>query len=255
MGDLNAKLGKISPLDESLHTNINNHIGRYAVGTRNSNGEHILNFLCEKDLFAGNTAFPHKCRHITTWTGWLKDHSKPGNCTYAVHTQIDFILCSTRSKGVLTNARAYAGAKLHSDHKIVMAHLDLGKPYLTHLRKPRRIVYNISRLTSDKDIQCSYQTNLDSNIHQLDLTTSTSPAEKLDMMLTTIKSTAVNIVGTMNHKHRADYSNDSQVVTLVEKRKQLRLQLNTNSSSDKSSVRSLINRTQKCIQARLTAPS
>ena len=74
MGDLNAKLGKISPLDESLHTNINNHIGRYAVGTRNSNGEHLLNFLFEKDLFAGNTTFPHKCRHITTIANQVTTH-------------------------------------------------------------------------------------------------------------------------------------------------------------------------------------
>ena len=36
-GDFNAKLGKVS-LDEASETNISDHVGRYAVGRRNSNG-------------------------------------------------------------------------------------------------------------------------------------------------------------------------------------------------------------------------
>ena len=54
MGDFNAKLGKVS-LNESQETNISDHVGRYAVGTRNCNGEHMLNFLTEHNLFACNT--------------------------------------------------------------------------------------------------------------------------------------------------------------------------------------------------------
>ena len=56
MGDFNSKLGKVT-LDETVETNISDHVGRYAVGTRNSNGEHMLNFLFEHGLFACNTAF------------------------------------------------------------------------------------------------------------------------------------------------------------------------------------------------------
>lgn len=85
-GDFNSKLGKVS-LEESTETNISDHVGRYAVGRRNSNGEHLLNFLFEHDLFACNTAFQHPCRHMTTRTGWMKDWSRPNSncspCLYA----------------------------------------------------------------------------------------------------------------------------------------------------------------------------
>ena len=111
MGDFNSKLGKVSQ-DENLETNISLHVGRYAVGTRNSNGWHMLSFLMEHNLFAANTGFPHKCRHMTTWRGEMKDWSRRGNYTIPVYTQIDYIVCKTRSKAVLQDARSFAGAKL-----------------------------------------------------------------------------------------------------------------------------------------------
>ena len=250
MGDMNSKLGKVS-LSESTDTNVYEHVGRYAVGTRNSNGEQLLNFLYKYDLFACNTAFPHKCRHMTTWTGYLKDHSRPGHHTYPVHTQIDYIMCKTRSKGVLQNARAYAGASLISDHKIVMARLDLDKPYLTHLRRPAKTVYNISSLTTNHSVQAAYRKSLDSCIEKTDFNDSASPAKKLDCLLHAVTSTAADVVGTVKPSQRVDSCNDSVIKELVNKRKQLRSQLNTNISCDRSPLRTEINSTQKRIQKHL----
>ena len=251
MGDFNSKLGKLS-LEESQDPNIPNHVGRFAVGMRNDNGEHLLNFLMEHNLFACNTAFQHKCRHMTTWTGWLKDHSRPnGNHTYPVYTQIDYILCKVRSKGALQDARAYAGAKLNSDHKIVMARLDLDEPYLTHKRKVARTVYNISNLTCNRETQKAYQNCLNNKLEHTDVSVSATPSERLINLLSTVKSTAAEIVGTVRPLQRANYSNDSLVVELVHRRKNLRLQLNTNASRDHSQTRTRINKTQKAIQKRL----
>ena len=124
MGDFNSKLGQVT-LEECQQTDIQDHVGRYAVGTRNSNGEHLLNFLIQHNLFAANTSFPHKSRHITTWRGEVKDWSRPGHYTVPVYTQIDYIICRRRSKGNLQDTRSFAGASLRSDHKFVMARLDL----------------------------------------------------------------------------------------------------------------------------------
>ena len=251
MGDFNSKLGKNS-LDELMETNISDHVGRFAVGTRNSNGEHMLNFLMEHNLFACNTAFQHKCRHITTRTGWLKDHSRPNsNCTIPVYTQIDYIVCKTRSKAVLQDARSYAGAKLSSDHKIVMARLDFSTPYLIHKRKPSRTLYDISHLTCNMSTQRAYQDSLNTKLGMSSTNSSDDPSLKLQSLLDTVRSTAVEIVGFRRPQHRAHFSNDVTVVELVEKRKRLRLQLNTNTSEDRASLRHLINCTQKSIQKRL----
>ena len=251
MGDFNAKLGKVQ-LHESLETNIHNHVGRYAVGTRNSNGEHMLNFLFEHDLFASNTSFPHKCRHITTRTGWLKDHSRPGKFTVPVYTQIDYVVCKRRSKCLLQDARAYAGAALRSDHKIVMARVDLSTPYVAHKREPSRTLYDISHLTCNKDTQREYQNNLNSKLGPDPTGSSDSPPERLLSLIDAVRSTALEVVGTRRPFQRKDHSNDSTVVQLSEKRKRLRLQLNTNTSEDRSHTRKLINATKNAIQKRLT---
>ena len=70
-------------------------------------------------------------------------------------------------------------------------------------------------------------------------------------MLDAVQNTAKNVVGVCRPKRRANESNDTILLKLVEKRKQHRLDLNTNHSADRSCIRSLINRTQKCIQNRL----
>ena len=253
-GDFNSKLGKVS-LEESTETNISDHVGRYAVGRRNSNGEHLLNFLFEHDLFACNTAFQHPCRHMTTRTGWMKDWSRPNSkCTVPVYTQIDYILCRTRSKGVLQDARAYAGGtSIYSDHKIVMVKVDLNTPYLIHRRKPSRILYDISHLTCNSDTQRAYKNTLDHKLASVpEASESVGPSEKLRNLLDTVRSTAVEVVGTRRPQQRVCFSNDAVVVDLVAKRKLLRLQLNSNTSEDRSQLRHLINTTQRSIQKRLT---
>ena len=210
----------------------------------------MLNFLFEYDLFACNTAFEHKCRHMTTRTGWLKDHSRPGKHTVPVYTQIDYIVCKTRSKCLLQDARAYAGAKLSSDHKIVMARVDLSTPYLTHKRGPSRTSYDISHLTCNKDTQREYQNSLNSKLGNDPTGSADCPTERLHSLIDAVKSTALEIVGTCRPFQRKSHSNDSTVVQLSEKRKHLRLQLNTNTSEDRSSVRKIINATTNAIQKR-----
>ena len=247
MGDFNSRLGKLS--DEERTLNVTNHIGIHAVGIRNCNGEHLLDFIVLNNLFACNTAFQHKSRHITTRTGWISDGN---NKTRPVFSQIDYILCRTRSKKILQDCRSYAGGRLDSDHKIVITKIDLGKPHILHRQKPKRTSYNVSRLTSNRDVQSQYMTSLNSKISSIEYRDDNDPASKLKSLMCVIKSTAADVVGLEKPNRNANHSNDKIVVDLVEHRRQLRLQLNNNESADRSVLRAQINRSQKMIKKRLT---
>ncbi|KAL5248389.1 hypothetical protein ACHWQZ_G017537 [Mnemiopsis leidyi] len=251
LGDFNSKLGRTSSL-EIQETNISEHVGRYAVGTRNSNGEHMLNFLIQHDLFAANTAFPHKSRHITTWRGEVKDWSRRGHYTIPVFTQIDYIVCRKRSKGILQDARSFAGASLRSDHKFVMARLDLGNPHKAFRYKTAKKTYDISNLTCNKETQKLYQQTLNRNVDNLELSGTVGPQGKLHKLLETVRKTADGVVGAKRPQQASGHWNDSLLTNLVEKRKTALLKLKSgNESADRSNIRSLVNRTQKSIQKRL----
>ena len=185
--NFNAKIGKLS--QEEMSSTLPDHVGRYVVGTRNSNGEHLLNFVVGHDLFVCNSAFQHRSKHITTRTGWIRDNaasSRYTSVTKPVYTQIDYILCKARSKRILQDCRSYAGATLQSDHKIVLARVDLGKPYNMHRQKSKKTSYNVSRLTCNKAVQLNYQQSLDSKISNLVHRESTNPSCKLKALMTTI---------------------------------------------------------------------
>ena len=95
----------------------------------NSNGAELLNFVIMNDLFITNTAFRHKARHTTTWTGWKKvktDDPKEKSKPY--FHQIDYILCKSRMKSTLRDACAHGGT--YSDHKIVVTRFELTKRFL-----------------------------------------------------------------------------------------------------------------------------
>ena len=250
LGDFNSKIGKLT-YEERL-TEITRHVGRFGVGLRNSNGQRLLEFVVKHDLFVCNTSFKHMSKHITTRTGWAKDYSVPNSkVTKAYYTQIDYILCRSRSKSMLQDSRSYAGATLSSDHKIVLAKVVLGKPFMFHKSKPRRIHYNTSKLAADSDLRERYKRQLDYNVDIIEYRKPTDPADKIKTLMNTVRGTATQVVGLRKPPCNPNHSDDSVVVELVKQRQALRLKLNNNSSADRTTLRSKINRLQKDIQKRL----
>ena len=160
-------------------------------------------------------------------------------------------MCRTRSKKILQDARSFAGAKLTSDHKIVRATVDLSKPYNLHRQKPKRVAYNVSRLTSNRDVQNCYTETLNTNIDRIEYRDATNPSSKLRSLMNVIKKTAADVVGIRKPRRNANHSDDCIVVELSEKRRMLRLKLNHNISADRSELRSQINHLQKRIKQRL----
>ena len=251
LGDFNAKIGKRSRNDED--NGLSNHIGRHSVGRRNQNGDRLLQFLVSHSLFAANTAFQHASRHITTRTGWIKDQSTRRSRPY--FSQIDYILCKSRSRVLLTNARSYAGMTHRSDHKLVMACIDFSKRYKLYKEKHRRQKHlNTNSLVCSSDTQVSYRNYLDvaiNNTKMSDQFTTADTAQRFDMLFENVKCAAESTVGYSDPVRKRHHSSDSAIVEMSTERKRLLQLLNTNENKDRTALRSKINKLSHNIKKRL----
>ncbi|KAL5272936.1 hypothetical protein ACHWQZ_G000943 [Mnemiopsis leidyi] len=185
-GDFNAKIGKLTA--EEISSDISYHVGRHGIGTRNSNGESLL----ENKLFVCNTAF----QHPSTRTGWLKDYaSSVPNSMKPVYSQIDYVLCRTRSKRTLCNVRSYAGASLSSDYKIVVATISIGKVYQVHRERPKPKCFNVSRLTGNTTVQRDYTIQVNAKVNVDSFKCNSDPANKMRSLMRVVEDTALDAVG------------------------------------------------------------
>ncbi|RQM13383.1 hypothetical protein DD237_006674 [Peronospora effusa] len=91
----------------------------------NRNGHILASFCDANELFITNTAFSKRARNITTWTLRLKNH--------CIFNQIDYIICSQRTKTLCSNAQSWRGILTPSDHKLVT--LDFNLSALRGLRR------------------------------------------------------------------------------------------------------------------------
>ena len=246
LGDFNAKLGKRS--DKDFDNGLSKNLGRYCVGRRNENGERLLDFLVSNSLFAANTAFRHSSRHITTRTGWVKDKKTKKSVPY--YSQIDYILCRSRSTVFLTDARSFGGAKLHSDHKIVKATIDLRQQTKLYRNKPSATKrYNTTSLVCNKELQVKYQQTVTQQINSLPTPSDTETGFK--QLFETVKSAASDTVGVKKKKQVSHHSSDPQICNMSDKRHQLLLQLNNNATKDRTELRRQINKLKNNINKRL----
>ena len=227
-------------------------MGNYGMGVRNEMGENLLNFMSEHDLFATNTSFQHPARHTTTFTGWRKDWSagRSSKKTLPVYSQIDFVLCRSKSKPLLKDSRSYAGTLTYSDHRLVVTRVNFKDICLCYKRHSKSALkFNISELTSNPNIQVKYHQFLESNLSKV--VPPADPNEDLSNLLTSMKDAAKSSIGIFKHRLR-NRSDDDEVKDLANQRFLLRQQLNNNKSLDRTDLRSSINRLTNKIQQRLS---
>ncbi|RMX62413.1 hypothetical protein DD238_008359 [Peronospora effusa] len=109
LGDFNAKIGQRREHESFL--------GQWVRGRRNRNSHILASFCDANESFITNTAFRKRARNITTWTLRLKNH--------CIFNQIDYIICSQRTKKLFCNAQSWGGILTPSDHKLVTLDFDL----------------------------------------------------------------------------------------------------------------------------------
>ena len=165
LGDFNAKTG-------SGFLEFKDHMGMFGKGLLNSNGRFLLEFAAKNNLTLTNTLFYHKLAHVTTWT--CPERKKPHNSWDGTkrrnpyRNQVDYILVRNEDKHLVQNARSYGGTETISDHKLVIANVDLKHDRTRYTKSnssnsvPR---VNIDKL-QDLEIRKKYQNELSKQLDE-----------------------------------------------------------------------------------------
>ena len=125
-GDFNSKAGG--------RTGPESCIGQWSRERRNRNGTNLVEF-CEKNgKFTANSSFQYPGKHITTWSQRRTNPLTKQNVWN--YNQIDYIILNQKNKQVLTNARSYGGTEILSDHRLVVARIELTWARIYHQRMP-----------------------------------------------------------------------------------------------------------------------
>lgn len=209
LGDFNSKVGRGNDLCQ----------GTWAKGTRNENGEHLVNFCLENNLFLANTAFKHPMRRITTWQGkWTNAQGK----VVPIYNQIDFIIVPCGLKSSLTNCRSYSGTLATSDHKLVIARLKWRKLQFMQASRNQPEPRPDSRtLCEQLTIRTNYQTAVCVGLTTIN---STDLVQRLENIRTVIWNAAKTTVPCKRYGRRSP-TFCPVIQSLSERQKGIRLQL------------------------------
>lgn len=82
-------------------------IGKYGFGTRNEEGETLIDFALSMDLAISNTYFKKAERQLIYRSGRVK-------------TQIDYILCQKTSRGTIRDCKVILGESVATQHRPVV---------------------------------------------------------------------------------------------------------------------------------------
>lgn len=115
-GDFNSKVGMNPKEDENSIKD--NCLGNYSRGSRNENGQALIDFCEKHNFYITNTHFRHSARHRTTW---LQTRNTIQDTTKTLVCMIDFIICQHRHRNFFNDSRSHGGTQLISDHKLVKA--------------------------------------------------------------------------------------------------------------------------------------
>ena len=115
MGDLTIFMGDFNAKVDQDNTGFERVMGRHGCGTRNENGEHLVEFCGNNNLVIDGTIFSHKEIHKLTWIS-------PGG---RYKNQIDHIVINGKWRRSLQDVRVRRGADVGSDHHLVSSNIKL----------------------------------------------------------------------------------------------------------------------------------
>ena len=213
-GDFNSKLGKKLTYERS--------IGEHSCGIRNTNGTALPGCLETHSLFACNTALQQATRHKTTWQGQYRDATN-GNIV-PIYNTIDFVICHLSHKSILTDTRSYAGTLLDSDHRLLIAQLNLSHLYYiwSEIAQPpsaKHARYNTEQLASGS-LRTQFRDAVSESLPEVNPNMSAS--QKWDLLKGTLKSAAETTIGLSEPKN----PHCQDMADMSETQGKLRLQIN-----------------------------
>ena len=226
-GDFNAKVGKKK--NEPC-------LGKHSRGERNNSGQTLVDFCILHDLFIANSSFKHPARHITTWESMYTSIDTVTNTSklVKVFNQIDYVMCRTKHKHILQNARSYAGTETSSDHRLVVTKMKVERFNLYKRNKTK----NHAPIDTDKlkdPEKCNAYTNkLKEEFDVITEKEYSNDQQKWDDAVKTIVNCGEEILGTqrkVNKNHGRNY--DKEIEELSVKQKELRLRISSSKSPKK----------------------
>ena len=218
-GDFNAEIGK--SIDEKC-------VGRFPNGTRNENGNQLIEFSEKNDMILTNTCFDHKKCHLTTWSQEKINKNKQT----VTHTRktIDYILIENQYKNALRDSRTHQGTKTFSDHRLLVTCMT-AQWYIIHRNKNNHLnvksesKIDTNKLVYSREIQDKYQQKLAENMNNTN-------NKKWKNISKIIYETAKSELGTVQSKTKRR-SNNNQIEQLSNKQKEIKIKIE-NSNNPKA---------------------
>ncbi|XP_043063167.1 uncharacterized protein LOC122319632 [Drosophila yakuba] len=201
MGDFNAKIGP-------NNTGLRSVMGQHGTGTRNDNGERLVELCRLFQLLIGATIFPHKNVHKYSWTS-------PSAIT---RNQIDHICISRKWRHSLLDVRNKRGAAIDSDHELVIGELSI-KLNRNHSRNTGNSQYRRApplnlHLLSDSTLK----TRITSTLREQLIPLEDHPWEHTCRQL---RTTAEEILG-LQQRGRSDWISEGTSWDLIRRRNHLK---------------------------------
>ena len=142
-GDLNGHVGRGSEGYEGIH-------GGRGYGTRNREGDRILEFGNATDMVVLNTMFEKKDNRLITYQSG------------EVSTQIDYILISRENRKLVRDVKVISGEEIAPQHRLVIGDLCLESPRATKKTfVPRRKTWKLKNGHTASVFQTQFSKNVE----------------------------------------------------------------------------------------------
>ena len=136
-GDWNGHIGQERTTYEEI-------IGHHGVGDRNEDGVRVIDFASVNSLSIMNTFYQHQPSHKWTWYRYSAEHQQ-----YTSRSMIDLFL--TNQKKLFCDMKSLPSVSLDSDHRLVLASLQLKKPKQKPKVMKRR--YKLEKLKNEEVVE------------------------------------------------------------------------------------------------------
>ena len=172
LGDWNSRIGNDS---RKGHGCMGKHGGERNI---NDNGVRMIEFCIDNNLLIGNTWYPHKQLHKTTFVSETRGAS----------STIDFITYEKNARKMVKDVRVYRSAELSTEHKLLIAKMNFSIERREKCKTFEKINWNKLK---DMEIREKYKKKLDEVLRTQEM----SQVNKWTTFKNTILKTAEEICG------------------------------------------------------------